>query len=116
MKLVKTHFFSLLMLLAVSGGYTIGFFSDIEGPAGNMFVATVLDQDVAGEPIDGLLCNQVERVGTTLYTGNLGALSFHYGFRVENASGTLCGDLSGELTGAPLLFMTGHCWTWKLLT
>lgn len=98
MSLVKLQFLAVSMILMLSGGfYTMSFFSDFEGTTANAFGASLLDQDVAGQPIDGLLCNIVDRVDTVLYTGNLGPMAFAYGFSVENATGTLCNGLSARL-------------------
>lgn len=98
MSLVKLQFLAASLLLMLSGGfYTMSYFSDLEGTTANAFSASLLDQDVAGQPIDGLLCNLNDRVDTVLYTGNLGPMAFAYGFSVENATGTLCSGLSARL-------------------
>ncbi len=98
MTLVKLQLLAVMVLMTLSGGfYTMSYFSDIEGTVANSFVATLLDQEVTGQPLDGLLCSTTDRASTVLYSGNLGPMTFAYGFAVENANGTLCNGLSARL-------------------
>lgn len=106
MKWVWTQLMVMMLLMGVtSGEHTLSYFFDFEGSTGNTFAATNLDQGVAGQPIDGLLCQPNDELSTILYTSNLGALDFSYGFSVENTSGTLCAGLEATLsTGSTTLY------------
>lgn len=106
MKWLWVQFMALVVLLSIGvGEETTSYFFDQEGSTDNTFMASNLDQAVVGQPIDGLLCQQTDELSTILYTSNLGALDFSYGFSVENASGTLCAGLEATLsTGSTTLY------------
>lgn len=111
MTLVRLQFLATVVLALLSGGvYTMSYFIDVEGVVANAFGASLLDQDVAGQPLDGLLCTQNDRAETTVYSSNLGTMPFAYYFSVAHATGPLCGGLSAtlarggqELFAGPLL-------------
>lgn len=108
MKWLWTQFLVMIVLLAVSAGDgTMSYFFDHEGTVDNSLAASELDQAVAGQPIDGLLCSAVDEVSTILYSDNLGPTDFYYGFAVENATGTLCGGLVAEVSRGSSTVYTG---------
>jgi hypothetical protein len=108
MKLVWLQFLAVLVVVFLgSGATTLSFFFDTEGVAGNVFGATLLDQEVAGQPLDGLLCSTDETVSTMLYSGNAGGHAFSYALGIENAVGAVCGELLVELTAGSSTVYTG---------
>lgn len=108
MKWVWAQLLVMMLLIGVTGGErTLSYFFDYEGSNGNTFAATNLDQAIAGQPIDGLLCNLTDEVSTILYTTNVGALDFSYGFSVDNTSGTLCAGLEATLSTGSTTLYTG---------
>ena len=108
MKLVWIQFFGLMLLVFLgSGATTISFFFDTEGVAGNVFGATQLDQEVAGQPLDGQLCSTGESVSTMLYSGNAGSHPFTYTLEAESAAGALCGDVLAKLSNGSTTIYNG---------
>lgn len=107
MRFVRLQFFAALTILALSGSiFTVSYFFDREGSAGNTLAASQLDQDVAGQPLSGLLCRQTDAASTILYSSNLGPTDFNYDLSITNATGTLCGGVTASLSqGTSTLYL-----------
>lgn len=71
-----------MILIAATYSPTVAYFSDSEESLFNMFMATLLDGEVEGEPFVGDICALGGEVVTEFSFKNVGAIPFTYGIEV----------------------------------
>lgn len=100
-KVVWTQFISLVCIILFSSGVaTNAFLSDIEVSENNMFVATLLDSELSGDPIAGHFCYTSETISTDMRVTNSGVLPFTYELLVDDMAGALCNEVTASVTSA----------------